>query len=146
VIIAIGVARPSADPHRSVVAQLDRSSRDIVRPEIEGPAAGQVKAGMMPVAGQNPVLYRAAVKRKTEVRATVIERVEATLIVHDEQWAGAATEDGHAFGLQLLQSPDADPVFGRGFGTRLEHRAGPPARALTAVRRSSPIATVSAAA
>jgi len=84
VIIAIGVARPSADPHRSVVAQLDHGGRDIVRPEIEGPAAGQIKAGMMPVAGQNPILYRAAVKRETEVRATVIERVDATLIVHDE--------------------------------------------------------------
>src|SRR5439155_26838028 len=136
-VVAISVARPPANPYRAVVPQLYHRGRDIIGPEIEGPAARQVEAGMMPVAGQDAVLDRAAVKRKTEVRATVIERVDATLIVHDEQWAGAATEDGHAFGLQLLQSPDADPVFGRGFGTRLEHRAGPPARASTAVRRSS---------
>jgi len=94
VIIAIGVARPSADPHRSLVAQLDRSGRNIIRPEIESAAAGEVKAGVMPVTGQNAVFNRAAVKRETEVRATVIERVDAILIVHDEQWAGV----GHAFG------------------------------------------------
>jgi hypothetical protein len=84
VIIAIGVARPSADPHPSVVAQIDPSGRNIIRPEIESAAAGEVKAGMMPVTGQDAVFDRAAVKRETEVRATVIEREDAILIVRDE--------------------------------------------------------------
>ena len=84
---------------------------------------------MMPVAGQNAIFDRAAVERETEVRATVIEREDAIPVVHDEQWAGPAMEDGHALGLQLLQSPGADPVIGQGVGARLEHPAGPPARA-----------------
>ena len=40
VIIAIGVARPAADPHGPVIPQLDRGGRNIVCPEIEGSAAG----------------------------------------------------------------------------------------------------------
>jgi hypothetical protein len=84
VIIAIGVARTAADPHPSVVPQFDHRGRDIVRPEIESAAAGEVKAGMMPVTGQDAVFNRAAVKRETEVRAAVIEREDTILIVHDE--------------------------------------------------------------
>src|SRR3984893_513456 len=41
VIIAIGVARPAADPNGSVIPHFDRRGRDIVGPDIEGPAAGQ---------------------------------------------------------------------------------------------------------
>src|SRR6267142_5492980 len=82
---------------------------------------------MMPVAGQDAVFDRAAVKRETKMRATVIEREDAILIVHDEQWAGPATEDGHAPGLQLIQRPGTDPIVSRRLGglliTRLEHRA-----------------------
>ena len=126
-IIAVGVARPPAHPHGSVVPQFHRGGRDVIGPEIERPAARQVEAGMMPVAGQNAVLDRTAVKREAEMRAAVIERVDASLIMYDQQWARPAARDGHTLGLQLLQSCDVDPAVGFGLDRRLtpglEHRA-----------------------
>ena len=57
--VAVRVAGPCADPHSPVVAELDGRGRDIVGPEIEGPAADEVKARVMPVAGQDPIFDRA---------------------------------------------------------------------------------------
>ena len=70
--LTVGVARPRANPKRSVVPDLDGGGRNIIGPEIKGPAADQVKARVMPVASQNPVFDRAPVKRKAKVRTTVV--------------------------------------------------------------------------
>jgi hypothetical protein len=82
--LAVHVTRPGIDPNGTVIPQLDWRGRDIIGPEVEGAAAGEVKAGMMPMAGQNPVLDRAAVQRKTEMRATVVEREDTAPVVHDK--------------------------------------------------------------
>src|ERR1700751_237095 len=76
----------------------------------------------MPMAGQNPVLDRAPVKRKTKMRATVLEREDTVAVVDDEQWTHTPTDDAHPPRLQLLQRPDADPLIGRMIVTRLAHR------------------------
>ena len=58
------------------VAQFDREAVDIVRPEIKGAAAGQVKTGVMPMAAQYAVFDRALIQGKTHVRAAVIQGIE----------------------------------------------------------------------
>jgi hypothetical protein len=52
------------------VAQFDREGRYIVRPKIKGAAAFEIKAGVMPMTGQDAVLDAAAFKREAHVRAT----------------------------------------------------------------------------
>ena len=89
-------------------------------------------------------------KRKTEMRATVVECVEAVPISDDEQWAGPAANDGHTFGRELLQIPGVDPIVSRAIGslliTGLAHRAWVHQRVrLDCVRQSSPVATLGAA-
>jgi len=83
--LGVRVTRPGMDPNGAIIPQLDWSGRDIIGPQVEGAAAGKVKAGMMPMTGQNPVPDRAAVKRKTEMRATVVEREDTAPVVHDKQ-------------------------------------------------------------
>jgi len=126
--VAVRVACPPANP-QSPVPELDRGGRDVVRPEIESPTAGEVKAGVMPMAGQDPIFNRAPVKRKTEMRATIVESEELASIMHDQQRTCAAANDGHAARLQLLQCPGAYPIVSRRFATwvvaTLRHR-GPP--------------------
>src|SRR6201987_4445871 len=76
----------------------------------------------MPMAGQNPVLDRTPVKRKTKMRATVVEREDTAPVVDDEQWTHTPTDDDRPPRLQLLQRPDANPLIGRMLVTRLAHR------------------------
>jgi hypothetical protein len=83
----------------------------------------------MPVAGQNAVVDRAAVQREAEMRATIVEREDATPVMDDQQWTRTAVDDGHPLGLQLRKSPDADPITGQGLRSsvvaRLGHRSRP---------------------
>ena len=58
---AVHVARPRAYPDRPVGPKLYGSGGDVVRPEVKGPTADEVKARVVPVAGQNAVFDRAAV-------------------------------------------------------------------------------------
>ena len=48
--------------------------------EVKRAAAAQVEPGVMPVAGHNAVLDRAAVQRETEMRATIVEREYLTFV------------------------------------------------------------------
>jgi hypothetical protein len=49
--IVVRVPGMATNPESPVVPQLDGGCRNIVSPEIEGPATGKVEPGMMPVAG-----------------------------------------------------------------------------------------------
>ena len=79
------VTRPSVD--------LDRVGPHVVGPGIERAAGGQVEAGVVPVAGDQPALDRAPMQREAHVRAAVVERVGLAV----------APEDAHTMGTQLGQ-------------------------------------------
>ena len=66
------------------VAQLDRADRYVVRPQVEGAAAFEIEAGVVPVTGQDAVLDAAALEREAHVRATIVERENAAAVVDDE--------------------------------------------------------------
>ena len=61
------------------VADLDAERSDVVRERIEGGATGQFELGVVPVAGQDPVLHGAATKREAHMGAAVVDRVDALL-------------------------------------------------------------------
>jgi hypothetical protein len=86
--VAISVARQRANPYRPVVAKLNRSRRDIVSPEIEGPAANEIKTRVVPVAGQYSIFDRATVQRETRDAGTGC-RVRRTRLDHVQR----ATDD-----------------------------------------------------
>jgi hypothetical protein len=110
--VAIRMPCMPAHPKSPVIPQLDGGYRGIVRPEIESSAAGKIEPGMMPMASQYAILDRAAMQRETEMRATVVEREDSTVVVYDEQRTGAAMHDLHTAGLELVQRPYADPIIG----------------------------------
>src|SRR5215207_3928440 len=78
--VARGVAmtKRGLDPDLAVVTHLDRTGRDIVGPKIEGAAARQVEARVMPMAGQDAVLDAAAIERKAHMRAAVVKGENAS--------------------------------------------------------------------
>jgi hypothetical protein len=57
-----------------VAVQLDREAAQLVRPLVERAAGREVEAGVMPVASEDPVADRAAVKREAHVRAAIVNR------------------------------------------------------------------------
>ena len=57
------------------IANLNWKTVDVIRPEIERSAAGKVEARMVPMAAQNAVFDRTAVKREAHMRAAVIQGI-----------------------------------------------------------------------
>src|SRR5262249_1546772 len=84
--------------------QCDREGRYVVRPQIKGAAAFEIKAGMVPMTGQNAVLDAAPLEREAHVRATIVESEHATIVVDDKDRTMAAVEDEPPFRLELLKA------------------------------------------
>src|SRR5439155_10015152 len=61
-------------------------------PLVERPSRGEVEAGVVPVAGENPVLERPAVERKAHVRAAVVDGEDGAVV--GEQGKCAAVDVG----------------------------------------------------
>src|SRR5687768_13296271 len=96
----VGMAEDGPHPYLAGLADLDRAGRHVVGPEIEGAAAGEIEAGMVPVTGQDPVCDAAALQRKAHVRAPVVEREDTSLIVDEKDRRMPAVHDEAALGLQ----------------------------------------------
>ena len=90
------------------VPDLDRIGGHVVGEQVEGAAAGQVEAGVMPVAGEDAVLDGAAVKRKAHVRAAVIDRVDLVVVIKHGDRAVLAGHHLTPLLLQLGQAADSD--------------------------------------
>jgi hypothetical protein len=86
-------------------AHLYRADWRVVRPQIEGAAAFEVEAGVVPMTGQDPVLDAAAVEREAHVRAPIVERKDATAVIEDKDRAMCAMHDEPALRLQLFEGP-----------------------------------------
>jgi hypothetical protein len=87
------------------VAHLDRAGRYVVRPQVEGAAAREIEARMVPMTRQDAVLDAAALERKAHVRATIVEREDAPAVVDDEDRPMAAVHDEPPLRLQLGENP-----------------------------------------
>jgi hypothetical protein len=87
------------------VAQLDRAGRHVVRPQVEGAAAFEIEAGVVPMTGQDAVGDAAAIERKAHVRATIVERENPPAVVDDEDRPVVAVQHQPALRLQFLEAP-----------------------------------------
>jgi hypothetical protein len=58
----------------------DGEGPDIIGPGVEGTATRKIKASVVPVTGQDPVVERAAVQGKPHVRASIVNRVDGALV------------------------------------------------------------------
>ena len=74
----VGVTEGGLHPDLQVT-HFDGTGRHIVGPQIEGAAAREIEAGVVPVAGQDAILNAAAVERKTHVRTAIVERKDTPL-------------------------------------------------------------------
>src|SRR5262249_20164799 len=72
------------------IAQFDREDRYVIRPQIEGAAAFEIEAGVVPMAGQDAILDAAPLEREAHVRATIVEGENVPAVVDDEYGAMGA--------------------------------------------------------
>src|SRR5213078_90896 len=88
----IGMSERGLHPD-ATIAQLDRADRHVVRPEVEGAAAFEIEASVVPVTGQDAVLDAAALEREAHVRAPIVEGEDAPAVVDDEDRTMAAVHN-----------------------------------------------------
>jgi hypothetical protein len=62
------------------VSYLNRKTGDVISPLVESPSALKIEASMVPVAGQNAVFNGPTIKRETQMRAAVIDRVVISIM------------------------------------------------------------------
>ena len=101
--------RRRVHPHLAV-ASLRGEGADVVGPEVEGAAGGQVEAGVVPVTGQDTVLDGAPVQGEAHVGAAVVNGMD--LIAPGEECQGVSLDvDGQAAcGLDVCQAANANEV------------------------------------
>src|SRR5262252_766041 len=87
------------------IAYLDRANRYVVCPQVEGAAAFEIEAGVVPVTGQDSVLEAAAFEREAHVRATIVESEDAPAVVDEKDGTMATVHNEPPFRLQLLKAP-----------------------------------------
>jgi hypothetical protein len=104
VLSGIGMTERGLHPDPAI-AHLDREGRHVVGPEVESAAAFEVKAGVVPMAGQDAILEAAPLEREAHVRASIVEREDAPTIVDDEDWAMGTMHDESALRLQTSRLP-----------------------------------------
>ena len=96
------------DDHRDpAVVDLDRVGADVVGPGIERAARAEVEAGVVPVAGHQAALDRAAVQREAHVGAAVVERERRPVAPEDADRLGAGLAGQAARPAQLVERPDS---------------------------------------
>ena len=65
---------------------------DVVGPDVEGIPTGKFESGVVPVAGQNPLVDGAFREGKAHVRAAVVDGVDLAVVVEqDDDWLSAET-------------------------------------------------------
>jgi hypothetical protein len=100
----IGVTERGFHPDVAI-AHLDRADRYVVRPQVEGAAALEVEAGVVPMTAQDAVLDASALKWEAHVRATIVECEDAPAVVDDEDRTMAPVHNEPPLRLQLLKAP-----------------------------------------
>jgi len=86
------------------ITHLDRADRHVVRPEVEGAAAFEIEASVVPVTGQDAVFDAAALEREAHVRAPIVEGEDAPAVVDDEDRTMATVHNEPPLDLQLLKA------------------------------------------
>ena len=84
-----------------VLANLDRKSLQVVGELVERAARAEVEAGVMPVAGENPVRDGPAMQRKPHVGAAVVDGVDGVAVGEQAHRVPADSDDEAPCGSEL---------------------------------------------
>ena len=110
VLAFVAGLRLRVNPYLAVL-DAHREAAHVVGEGVEGAAAGQVEAGVMPVAGQDAVADAAPVKGKAHVRTSVVNRVDLALVVEHGNGVAAAGDHHATPLLEPFQRACADSPF-----------------------------------
>src|SRR5215207_7278049 len=106
------MAERRLDPDLAVT-HLDRTGRNVIGPEIEGAAARQIEARVMPMTREDAVLDAAAIEWEAHVWAAVVEREHASPVINHQDRGMPAMHHEPTLGLELAQAARAHKVGGR---------------------------------
>jgi hypothetical protein len=113
--VAAGGVRVGAQHHHDpAVLDLDPMGADVVGEGVQSATRDQVEAGVMPVAGEQPVFYGAAVEGEPHVRAAVVDGIG--LAVEQENAHGRRADLARQvpLDLEVVESTDPLPLLGPG--------------------------------
>ena len=104
----VGV-RSGGDEHVAVgEAHVERDG--VVGPRVEGAAAGQIEAGVMPVTGDEPGLDRALAEGEAEVGAAVLDGVRHAVVQDDEDGERPDLRDEATVALEIVERAGPDRI------------------------------------
>ena len=101
--------RVGIDPHFAV-DHLYREASYIISEGVEGAAAGEIEACVVPVTGQDAIADTTAVQRESHVGATVVDRVRPTVVVEYGDGMPCASNHHASSFLELFQGANLDPI------------------------------------
>src|SRR5581483_134909 len=101
------------DHHDPAIVDLDGVGPHVVGPGVEGAARAEVEAGVVPVAGHEAALDRAAMQRETHVGAAVVDGEGGAVAPEDADRLRAGLAGETAGPLQLGHRPDRDAIVHR---------------------------------
>jgi hypothetical protein len=82
----------------------------VVCPQIDGAAAREIEAGVVPVTREYAVLDATAIQGKAHMRATIVEREHTTFVVDDEYRTVRPVHHQPPLRLQLLKAARAHEI------------------------------------
>ena len=96
-------------PHPNIPASLDLdwAGRNVVGPQVEGAAACELEARVMPMACENAVVDGSSIERKAHMRAAVVQGEHPPAIVDEKDRSMAPMEDEPSLFLQLVKGISA---------------------------------------
>ena len=100
----IGMTKRHLHPDFAV-AYLDRTDRCIVRPQVERTAAFEIKSGVVPMTGQDAVVDAPAIEREAHMRATIVERKDASAVVDHQDWTVPAVNNEPSLRPEFCEAP-----------------------------------------
>src|SRR5262245_28385384 len=87
-----------------------RKGAHVVSKGIERTTARQVKAGVVPVAGENAVFNRPSIQWESHMRTAVIDGIHVTIVIIDGNGMAAAGHHHTAVLPELSQGPHSDEI------------------------------------
>ena len=95
------IARLARQHPDFLASDVDRIPGNVISPEMERAAAGQVEPGVVPIAGEDAVFHTPAMQRKAHVRTAVFHGEDFPVVV--EHRDGLVQADHHAgFGFKFF--------------------------------------------
>jgi hypothetical protein len=105
---ALAQVRRTVLPRREInpyltVSNLDGEHACLVSKLVEGSAALEVEAGVMPVAGEDAVLQRAPMQGESHVGTAIVQGVHPTVMEEERQRVAGDTDRGATGATHIVQ-------------------------------------------